>query len=287
MTMKIKALILALTTIGLFTIGTESCVSKKKYQEAVAKGKKSLDSLNRVFNKTVEGFNQTSNTMKNANFSKDLMVDSLTKSNKQLNSDKATLNQNLVNTINDYKEERDKLAAKSRTVDSLMNILNLQANIEDSVRNVSDSQLKGLQNLLLSTKKALEGTNQSDAYSEIKGGSILITVNNDFLYKTSTAELSVKGIALMKKISAIFTLNENCRVTVIGNSDNNGQAKTLLELSARRASSVITCFAQNSSLPGTAYTASGRGMYNPITTNDNEANKKKNRRTEIIINPIN
>ena len=44
-----------------------SCVSKKKYQEAVARGKYSLDSLNKVFDKTVAGFNSNTTYLKNSN----------------------------------------------------------------------------------------------------------------------------------------------------------------------------------------------------------------------------
>jgi hypothetical protein len=52
-------------------------VSKKKYNTAVANGRRSLDSLNRVFNKTVEGFNQATNSLKTNNSSKDITLDSL------------------------------------------------------------------------------------------------------------------------------------------------------------------------------------------------------------------
>ena len=101
-----------------------SClVTKKRYDTAVMNGKKSLDSLNRVFNKTVEGFNASTNVLKISNTDKDISVDSLNREVKKLSGDKASLNQSLLNTINDYKEEKQKLSAKTRMADSLMNIL--------------------------------------------------------------------------------------------------------------------------------------------------------------------
>lgn len=261
-----------------------SClVTKKRYDTAVMNGKKSLDSLNRVFNKTVEGFNASTNVLKISNTDKDISVDSLNREVKKLSGDKASLNQSLLNTINDYKEEKQKLSAKTRMADSLMNILTLQAASQDSLRTLDEGQKKELNSLLATLNKQLSGTNQSEAFAQITGSNVTVTFSNDFLFKTGTAEVSVKGLALLKKISAVLTVTDNCRVHVISNTDNNGQAKTLLDLSARRAASVVSTIAANSALAGTAYTASGRGMYSPLVANDNAENKKKNRRTDLII----
>lgn len=281
--MKNYAKLLIIAVLGSAFMMNSCIVTKKKYDTAVANGKKSLDSLDRVFNTTVAGFNTSTNTLKSSNAQKDLSVDSLNRENQKLAGDKATLNQSLLNSINDYKVEREKLSQKTRTADSLMNILTMQAAQEDSLRSLNDNQKRELNALLATVNKQLLGTNQSEAYAQTMGANVVITFSNDFLFKANTAEVSTKGLALLKKIAAVFTLNENCRVQVISNTDNNGQAKTLLDLSSRRAASVITTVASNCTLPGTAYTASGRGMYSPLESNTSDANKKKNRRTDMII----
>jgi chemotaxis protein MotB len=259
-------------------------VSKKKYNTAVANGRRSLDSLNRVFNKTVEGFNQATNSLKTNNSSKDITLDSLIRENQKLAGDKATLNQNLINSINEFNEERQKPARKTRTADSLMNILALQSEAQDSIRNLDEGRQQELQTMLATINKALTGINQSDAKAKIAGPGVIVTISNDYLYKTAAGtEISTKGATLLAKLAAVFTLNENCRINVVAHTDNNGTAKALLDQSARKAAAVITTIAENSTLPGTAYTASGRGMYNPEATNTSDANKKQNRRTEIVI----
>ncbi|MCQ2252755.1 MAG: hypothetical protein MJZ61_04820 [Bacteroidales bacterium] len=130
---KIKIYIMAALSISLLM---SSCiVTKKRYDTAVANGKKSLDSLNRVFNETVAGFNNSMNTLKANNAYKDLSVDSLMNENQKLTGDKATLNQNLISAINDYNEEKQRLVRKSRTVDSLMSIIEAQKAREDSLAN--------------------------------------------------------------------------------------------------------------------------------------------------------
>ena len=280
-----RVLILAtLALFGISTLTTSCIVSKKKYNTAVANGRRSLDSLNRVFNKTVEGFNQATNSLKTNNPSKDITLDSLIRENQKLAGDKATLNQNLINSINEFNEERQKLARKTRTADSLMNILALQSEAQDSIRNLDEGRQQELQAMLATINKALSGINQSDAKAKIAGPGVIVTISNDYLYKTAAGtEISTKGATLLAKLAAVFTLNENCRINVIAHTDNNGTAKALLDQSARKAAAVITTIAENSTLPGTAYTASGRGMYNPEVTNTSDANKKQNRRTEIVI----
>lgn len=280
-----RVLILAtLALFGISTLTTSCIVSKKKYNTAVANGRRSLDSLNRVFNKTVEGFNQATNSLKTNNSSKDITLDSLIRENQKLAGDKATLNQNLINSINEFNEERAKLARKTRTADSLMNILAMQSEAQDSIRNLDEGRQQELQTMLATINKALSGINQSDAKAKIAGPGVIVTISNDYLYKTAAGtEISTKGSALLAKLAAVFTLNEGIRINVVAHTDNNGTAKALLDQSARKAAAVITTIAENSTLPGTAYTASGRGMYNPEVTNTSDANKKQNRRTEIVI----
>jgi chemotaxis protein MotB len=280
-----RVLILAtLALFGISTLTTSCIVSKKKYNTAVANGRRSLDSLNRVFNKTVEGFNQATNSLKTNNSSKDITLDSLIRENQKLAGDKATLNQNLLNSIAEFNTEREKLARKTRTADSLMNILALQSEAQDSIRNLDAGRQQELETMLATINKALSGINQSDAKAKIAGPGVIVTISNDYLYKTAAGtEISTKGATLLAKLAAVFTLNENCRINVVAHTDNNGTAKALLDQSARKAAAVITTIAENSTLPGTAYTASGRGMYNPEVTNTSDANKKQNRRTEIVI----
>ena len=181
-----RVLILAtLALFGISTLTTSCIVSKKKYNTAVANGRRSLDSLNRVFNKTVEGFNQATNSLKTNNSSKDITLDSLIRENQKLAGDKATLNQNLINSINEFNEERAKLARKTRTADSLMNILALQSEAQDSIRNLDEGRQHQLETMLMTINKALTGINQSDAKAKIAGPGIIVTISNDYLYKTA------------------------------------------------------------------------------------------------------
>lgn len=128
---KAKAAILMIISASLMF---SSCVvTKKRYDTAVMNGKKSLDSLNKVFDETVAGFNRQLNTVGISNSGKDLCIDSLIAANNKLTGDKQSLNQSLLTAISDYNAEKEKLVRKSRTVDSLMRIIEEQKAQADSI----------------------------------------------------------------------------------------------------------------------------------------------------------
>ena len=76
---------------------------------------------------------------------------------------------------------------------------------------------------------------------------------------------------------------------VEGNTDNVPISKTNIrnnwDLSALRASSVVQVLQNDFGINPSRLSAAGRGEYNPVTDNDTEMGKQRNRRTEIIITP--
>ena len=57
------------------------------------------------------------------------------------------------------------------------------------------------------------------------------------------------------------------------------------DLSCLRASSVVQALQNDYGVNPARLTAAGRGEYNPVTTNETEVGKQRNRRTQIIITP--
>ena len=56
-------------------------------------------------------------------------------------------------------------------------------------------------------------------------------------------------------------------------------------MSALRASSVVQELQNKYGVDPKRLSAAGRGEYNPITDNDSELGKQRNRRTQIIVTP--
>ena len=57
------------------------------------------------------------------------------------------------------------------------------------------------------------------------------------------------------------------------------------DLSCLRASSVVQALINQYGVEPKRLTAGGRGEFNPVTSNDTEVGKQRNRRTQIIITP--
>ena len=74
-----------------------------------------------------------------------------------------------------------------------------------------------------------------------------------------------------------------------GNTDNvpisRENIRNNWDLSCLRASSVVQALQNQYGVDPKRLTAGGRGEYNPVTANDSEVGKQRNRRTQIIITP--
>ena len=109
------------------------------------------------------------------------------------------------------------------------------------------------------------------------------------LYKSGSYEINERGAQTLSKIAKIITDYSNYDVLIEGNTDDVPISKTNIrnnwDLSCLRASSVAQVLQTKYGVDPKRLTAGGRGEYNPIESNDTEAGKQRNRRTQIIITP--
>ncbi|MEO8712287.1 MAG: OmpA family protein, partial [Parafilimonas sp.] len=87
----------------------------------------------------------------------------------------------------------------------------------------------------------------------------------------------------------IITDYKDYDVLIEGNTDNVPIKTTNIrnnwDLSTLRASSVVQALQNTYGVDPKRLTAGGRGEYNPVASNDTDAGKIMNRRTQIIITP--
>ena len=109
------------------------------------------------------------------------------------------------------------------------------------------------------------------------------------LYKSGSYEINERAGETLSKIAKIITDYKDYEVLVEGNTDNVPISRTNIrnnwDLSALRASSVVQELQNKYGVDPKRLSAAGRGEYNPITDNDSELGKQRNRRTQIIITP--
>lgn len=76
--------------------------------------------------------------------------------------------------------------------------------------------------------------------------------------------------------------NPDLRIRIVGHTDNTGDAEDNLVLSKNRAEAVFNHFVA-AGLSADRFDTEGLGATQPIATNDNEAGRALNRRTELIV----
>jgi len=117
-----------------------------------------------------------------------------------------------------------------------------------------------------------------------KDNKVYLTISQELLFKKGSAKLDKEGKETIKKFAQEFKGKENIEFVVEGHADSDGSSAKNWELSTKRAIAVVELMI-NSGMDPKTIIASGRSSYMPLAPNDTEANKAKNRRTEIILIP--
>ena len=269
--MKKVALILSIAVLGLFM---SSCASKKDLENCQNANKE----LNDKFLDTKDQLTSTK--------------EQLAVSNERV----ANLEQQLQASKRDYARLQKSLD-KSLTASNMttMNISKLVDQINESnqyirhlveVKSKSDSLNMVLTNNLT---RSLSKEELKEVDVQVLKGVVYISLADNMLYKSGSYEINDRAAETLSKIAKIIMDYSDYDVLVEGNTDNvpisRPNIRNNWDLSCLRASSVVQYLQNNYGVDPKRLTAGGRGEYNPLTTNDTEVGKQRNRRTQIIITP--
>ena len=120
-------------------------------------------------------------------------------------------------------------------------------------------------------------------------GVVYISLADNMLYKSGSYEINERAGETLSKIAKIIKDYKDYDVLVEGNTDPVPISRTNIrnnwDLSCLRASSVVQSLQNDYGVDPKRLSAAGRGEYNPISSNDTELGKQRNRRTQIIITP--
>ena len=159
------------------------------------------------------------------------------------------------------------------------------------VKSKSDSLNMVLTNNLT---RSLSREEMKEVDVQVMKGVVYISLADNMLYQSGSYEVNSRAQETLSKIAKIIMDYKDYDVLVEGNTDNvpvstsSAKMKNIRnnwDLSALRASSVVQYLQDHFGVDPKRLTAGGRGEYNPVTTNDSEVGKQRNRRTQIIITP--
>lgn len=223
-----------------------------------------------------------------------------------------------------YQDAKEQLAANKARIASLEDQLAQQKKDYAALQNSLDKSLSNASQNNVSIEKLVDQINESNQYIrhlvEVKSksdslnmvltnnltrslsreelkevdvqvlkGVVYISLADNMLYKSGSYEISDRAAETLSKIAKIITDYKDYDVLIEGNTDDvpisRENIRNNWDLSCLRASSVVQCLQNQYGVDPKRLTAGGRGEYNPLTNNNTEAGKQRNRRTQIIITP--
>jgi len=141
---------------------------------------------------------------------------------------------------------------------------------------------------LVSELQAEVATGQVEI-QQIRDG-VRLNVSDELLFESGSVDLGESGRSLLARVAEQIR-NEEAVITVEGHTDDVAVGPSLRrrfptnwELAGARAAIVVRLLAENGVDP-TRMRAVSRGPFDPLASNDTEAGRAKNRRTEIILRP--
>jgi outer membrane protein OmpA-like peptidoglycan-associated protein/tetratricopeptide (TPR) repeat protein len=114
----------------------------------------------------------------------------------------------------------------------------------------------------------------------IKVGEQVVLKN--IFFETDSYVLKSESEVELHKIVHFLQINPSVKIELIGYTDNQGTQEYNLNLSKKRAEAVQQYLIQ-SGIDANRVTSSGKGMEDPVTTNETEEGRAQNRRTELKI----
>lgn len=204
-------------------------------------------------------------------------------------------------------QKRDYAALQNSLDKSLLNTKSNNINISKLVDQINESnqyirhlvEVKSKSdslNMVLTNNltRSLSREELKEVDVQVLKGVVYISLADNMLYKTASYEINDRATETLSKIAKIIMDYKEYDVLVEGNTDNvpvNPNSPLMKnirnnwDLSTLRASSVVQYLQKNYGVDPKRMTAGGRGEYNPLTSNNTELGRQRNRRTQIIITP--
>ncbi|MDE6271970.1 MAG: OmpA family protein [Muribaculaceae bacterium] len=244
-----------------------SCVSNKKYA-----------ALQASYQETKEGLIECNANSRNLQ----TQLDNAQKANQELRAGLASMKQTLDKSMDASAQSGANIA---KLVDEI-NASNKYIKQLVDAKSKSDSLNIALTNKLT---RSLSNDELRDVDVKVLKGVVYVSLADNMLFKSGSYEISDRAMETLSKIAKIIKDYSDYDVLVEGNTDNVPISRTNIrnnwDLSALRASSVVQCLQTKFGINPSRLSAAGRGEFNPITDNDSEVGRQRNRRTEIIITP--
>ncbi len=131
---------------------------------------------------------------------------------------------------------------------------------------------------LLGNVRYAEGT--TDMRSKLMTEGKLVT--HGILFDVNSDKIKAESYGTLKEIAQVLKDNPAVRVKIVGHTDSDGDDKSNLELSKRRADAVKKSLSENFGIDVSRMETDGKGESEAVSQNTTQEGKASNRRVEIV-----
>ncbi len=198
---------------------------------------------------------------------------------KNLNEEQAALKNQNAMVQNDLQaintESKMTIADQAKRLKNFQNMIQAQKDVMNKLKN-------SIADALMNYK-----TDELSVY--IKDGNVYVSLEEKLLFKSGSDVVDPKGKEALKTLANVLNSTKDVTVMIEGHTDNV-PIKTKLfkdnwDLSTARATSILRILTTEYAFDSNRITASGRGQFHPVKTNETAEGRAANRRTEIILSP--
>ncbi len=260
-------------TLLLLLVGVVcSCVSNKKFNSMKAEALRldsELDSANSY-------------------------IDELLRHNEALATDSAQLYMSYTELQERYQKLLDDGSAETarmlQELESSQMALNERSRRVNELETMLHNREEAINAIRSKVADALTGFDGKGLTISIKDGNVYVSMEDKLLFRSGSFEIDPSGAQAVRDLSDVLAQNPDINVMVEGHTDDvpyrpNGQLRDNLDLSAKRATTVVRLLLENEEIDPSRIIAAGRGESLPVDPGKTAEARAKNRRTEIILTP--
>lgn len=119
---------------------------------------------------------------------------------------------------------------------------------------------------------------------------LLVTIRDSILFNTGSAEIASEYNRIAEDIAELLVFDPPRQIIVTGHTDNipiqTKQFESNWDLSVMRAVNFLKNIVRNEEINPLLFSAKGYGEFQPIASNDTAEGRSKNRRVEVMIQPL-
>jgi len=101
-------------------------------------------------------------------------------------------------------------------------------------------------------------------------------------FDTDAAEIKPESAPTLQEIATLLANRPDLDLLVVGHTDNQGAYDHNLDLSRRRAASVVSALVDDYGVAANRLVSDGVGYLSPVASNDTEPGRGRNRRVELV-----